>query len=46
MPEGEYEEFTVIDVNLNIIKNDGEEYLYEEDDLYLEPNNVRHYNII
>ncbi len=41
-----YKEFTVMGVNLNIARNDGEEYLYKEDDPYLEPNNVRHYSII
>ncbi len=44
--EGEYEEFTIIDVNLNITKNDDEEHLYEEDDPYLESNNIGHYNIV
>ncbi len=44
--EGEYEEFIMIDVNLSTIKNDDEEYLYEEDDLYFKPNNVRYYGII
>ncbi len=42
----EYEEFTIIRVNLNIIKNDSEKHLYNEDDLYLEPNNVGYNNII
>ena len=45
-PEGEYEEFTVIGVNLNTIRNDGEEYLYNEDDLYFESNNVGYNGII
>ena len=44
--EGEYEEFTGIKINLNTIKNDGEEHLYNEDNLYLESNNVGYNNII
>jgi len=36
----------VIDVNLNTTRNDEEEYPYEENDLYLEPNNVEHHSII
>jgi len=44
--EREYEEFIVIDVNLNIVRNDDEEYLYEENDLYLELNNIRYYSIV
>ncbi len=44
--EGEYKEFIVIEVNLNIVKNNGEEHPYNEDDLYLKPNNVRYNNII
>ena len=44
--EREYEEFTVIGVNLSIVRNDGEEYPYDEDDFYLEPNNIRYDNII
>ncbi len=42
----EHEEFTMIDINLNIAKNDNEEYPYNKDDLYLEPNNIKHHNII
>jgi len=42
----EYEEFTVIKVNLNIVKNDGEEYLYNKDDLYFEFNNIGYNGII
>ncbi len=42
----EYKEFTVIRVNLNIIKNDSEEHLYNEDDLYLKPNNIGYNDII
>jgi len=42
--EKEYKEFTVIEVNLSIVKRDNEEYLYDEDDLYFEPNNVGYYD--
>ncbi len=42
----EYKEFIVIKVNLNIVKNDGEKHFYNEDDLYLEPNNTGYNNII
>ncbi len=35
----------MIDINLNIIKKDNEEYLYKEDDLYLEFNNAGHHSI-
>ncbi len=42
----EYEKFTVIRVNFNIVKRDNKEHFYNEDDLYLESNNVRYYNII
>ena len=35
-----------MDINLNITKNNNEEHLYNKDNLYLEPNNIRHYNII
>ena len=44
--EKEHEEFTVININLSIVKNDNEEYLYKKNDPYLEFNNVEHYNII
>ncbi len=44
--EGEYKEFTVIRVNLSIIKNDSEEHLYNKDDFYFKPNNARYNNII
>ncbi len=44
--EGEYKEFIVIRINLNIVKNDGEEYFYNENDFYLEFNNVGYNNII
>jgi len=42
----EYEEFTVIGVNFNTIKNDDEEYPYNEDDLYFEPNNIGYNSIV
>ena len=41
-----HKEFTVIKVNLNTIKKDDEEHLYNKDDFYLEFNNVGHHNII
>ncbi len=44
--EGEHEEFIVININLNTIRNDSEEHLHKENDLYLEPNNIGYYNII
>jgi len=44
--EREYEEFTVIGINLNIIKKDNEKYLYNENNFYLELNNVGYHNII
>ncbi len=42
----EHEEFIVIRVNLDIIKKNDEKHAYNEDNLYLEPNNIKHYNII
>ncbi len=42
----EYEEFTIIKINLNIVKNNNEEYSYNEDNPYLEFNNVEYNNII
>ncbi len=44
--EGKYEEFIVIRVNLSIIKRDNKEYLYNEDDFYLEFNNAGYNGII
>ncbi len=44
--EKKHKEFTIIRVNLNIIKNNGEEYPYNEDNLYLEFNNVEYNDII
>ncbi len=44
--EREYKEFIVIRVNLNTVRNDDEEYLYNENDLYFEPNNIGYDNII
>ncbi len=35
-----------MDINLNIARNDDEKYLYNENNLYLEPNNVGYHNII
>ncbi len=45
-PEGEYEEFTIIKINLNTVRNNGEEYLYDENDLYFEFNNIEYNSII
>ena len=44
--EKEYKEFTVIKINLNIVKNDSKKHFYNEDDLYLEFNNVEYNGII
>ena len=44
--EREYKEFIIIKVNLNTIKNNNEEYSYDEDDFYLEPNNIGYDDII
>ncbi len=44
--EREYKEFTVIKVNFNIVKRDGKEHLYEEDNLYLEFNNAGYNGIV
>ncbi len=41
-----YKEFTIIKVNLNIIRNNSEEHLYNKDNFYLEPNNVEYNDII
>ncbi len=41
-----HKEFTVIRVNLSIIRNNGEKYLYNEDNLYLEFNNIGYNNIV
>ena len=46
MFEKEHKEFIIIGVNLSIIKGDDEEHLYNEDDLYLELNNIGYYSII
>jgi len=46
MFEKKYKEFIVIDINLNTARNDGEEYPYDENDPYLEFNNVEYHNII
>ncbi len=42
----EYEEFIVIRINFSIVKNNNEEHFYNEDDLYLEPNNIGYNDII
>ena len=44
--ERKYKKFTVIKVNFNTIKNDDEEHLYDEDNLYFELNNTGYNNII
>ncbi len=44
--EGEYKEFTVIGINFSTVKNNGEKYLYNEDNFYFEPNNVGYNDII
>ena len=44
--EREYKEFTIIRINLSIVRNNSEEYLYNKDDLYLKFNNVGYNNII
>ncbi len=41
-----YKEFIIIKVNLNTVKNNSEEHLYNKDDLYLKSNNTRYNNII
>ena len=44
--EREYKEFTVIKVNLSIVKRDDKKHLYNENNLYLESNNVGYHSII
>ncbi len=44
--EKEHKEFIVIKINFNTVKNNDEEYLYNEDNLYFESNNVGYNNII
>ncbi len=44
--EREYKEFIVIRINLNIVRNNSEKYLYNKDNLYLESNNVGYNDII
>ncbi len=46
MFEREYKEFIVIGVNLNIAKNNGEEYPYDEDNFYFEFNNAGYNDIV
>ncbi len=41
-----HEEFTVIKINLNTARNDGEKHLYKEYNLYLEFNNAGYNDII
>ncbi len=42
----EYKKFIIIGVNLNIVKNDSENHFYNEDNLYLESNNIGYNDII
>jgi len=42
----EYKEFIVIKVNFNIVRNNGEEHLYNKNDFYFESNNVGYNDII
>ena len=35
-----------MDINLNIVRNNNEEHLYDEDDLYFEFNNAGYYSIV
>ncbi len=44
--EKEYKEFTVIKINLNIARNNNEEYPYNKDNLYLKSNNTGYNDII
>ncbi len=44
--ERKHEKFIVIGVNLNIVRNDGKEYPYNENDLYLKLNNAGYNDII
>ena len=46
VPKGKHEEFTVIKVNLNTVRNNDEEHPYNKDDLYLKPNNAKYDDII
>ncbi len=41
-----HKEFTVIKINFNIVRRNDKEYFYNEDDLYLEFNNVGFNDII
>ncbi len=41
-----YKEFIIIEVNLNIVKNNNKKYLYNKDDLYFKSNNIKYNNII
>ncbi len=42
----EYEEFTIIRINFNIIRENDKEYPYNEDDFYFEFNNIGYNRII
>ena len=44
--ERKHKEFTVIEVNFNITKNNNEKHLYNEDNLYFEFNNIGYNSII
>ncbi len=46
MFERGYEEFIIIKVNFNIVREDDEKCLYNEDDFYFKSNNVGYYSII
>ncbi len=41
-----HKEFTIIKVNLNTTKNNGEKHPYNKDNLYLKPNNIGYNDII
>ncbi len=42
MSKEKYKEFTIIGINFNIIREDKEKYLYNEDNLYFEFNNIEY----
>ncbi len=41
-----HKEFTIIKINLNIVRNDDKEYSYNKDDLYFKSNNTGYNDII
>ncbi len=41
-----HEEFIVIRINLNIVKNNSEKHLYDKNDFYFESNNIGYDSII